>query len=368
LSTHLFVKVFDLADSGFKDWEFAASGLIFVAVGLVFFFGPRLIAMTGIPFFDFQSRRVTFFRYGFLGFALIWTVIAFTGTFLPYWKHRAMVLDNACRVVEGTVDDFQPLSASGHGEESFVVAGVRFAYSDYRVSDGFNNASGLGGPIRGGQIVRICYDPADHTILRLEIRDYRGPVSRAVSFPQMPQEPAGNVPDMPWYASLFMYVYFIDWTGQFLMVRPYLRRFIRLGRPIAVHAPVSVNILHSPSKVKLAHTLLQPDRDANALWLRPRGFNILQVPMLVAKMNVDPVTAAITSYEIRLSAGIALTLGLLFFGAYALFAPELGRDTAALFLGGFAVVALVVNALHIRQLRAHMMQLVQDALPELATR
>jgi hypothetical protein len=279
-----------------------------------------------------------------------------------------MVQDNACRVVEGTVDDFQPLSASGHGEESFFVAGVRFAYSDYRVSDGFNNASGLGGPIRGGQIVRICYDPADHTILRLEIRDYRGPIARAASFPPMPPGPADSVPDTPWYASLFMYAYFLDWIGQLVMVRPYLRRFIRLGRPIALHAPVSVTVLHSPSKMKLANTLVQPDRDANALWLRPRGFNIFQIPMLVAKMNVDPITAAITSYEVRLSAGIPLILVLFFFGAYTLFSPGLGRDTAVLFLGGFAVVALVGNALHVRRLRARMMQLVQDALPELATR
>jgi len=370
VGTNHFVKVFDLAESGFKDWDFAGFGLIFVAVGTALFFAPRLIALTGIPFFDFRSGRFTFFRYAFLGFSILWTVMAFTMTFSAYWKHRAMVRDNTCQTVEGRIEKFRPMPASGHADESFSVGDVRFPYSDYEVSDGFNNAAALGGPIRDGQYVRICYDPDSHAILRLEIRGYRGPVmppSGIIStLNRQPSPPPGKIPDMPWYASLFVYAYFIDRIGQFLMLRPYLRRFYRLGRPLPVHAAVAATVLHSQTKVKLAHMLLQPDRDENALWLRPRGFNFLQLGLLAAKLNLDPVTQAVAGIEVRLSAGVPVILLLFFFGAFTTFAQVVPAEQAALFIAAFGVVALVGNGLHIRARRAQMIELVQNALPELA--
>jgi hypothetical protein len=369
VGTHHFVKVFDLADTAYKDWSFPAFGLIFVSIGLVLFVAPRLMRMTGIPFFDFRSRRFTVFRFLYLGFALFWTITAFAGTFLPYWKHRAMVRDNACRMVEGTVDNFVPMPATGHADESFSVADVPFAYSDYAESDGFNNAASLGGPIRAGQYVRICYDPDSHTILRLEIRDYSGPIVQpAVSFPPVPRPPSGKEPVMPWYASLFVYAYFLDWIGQLTMYRPYLRRFIRLGGANAVHAHVSANVLHGQAKTRLKNTLIQPDGDASALWLRPRGFNVFQVPLQAAKLNVDPVTGAVTTYEIRLSIGLLVVLPLFFLGAFSVFSQAVPAGIAALFVGGFAVIALVANAFHFRRLRRRMVELVEEALPELATR
>ncbi|MBX9769509.1 MAG: hypothetical protein K2X47_19690 [Bdellovibrionales bacterium] len=54
--------------------------------------------------------------------------------------------------------------------ESFMVSGVRFQYSDYVVTDGFNQTASHGGPISKGAYVRICYDPKGNHILRLEIR------------------------------------------------------------------------------------------------------------------------------------------------------------------------------------------------------
>ena len=55
-----FITVFDLATSGYKDWQFPAFGLIFVTIGIAIFFAPILIKRTGIPFLNFPSKRLTF--------------------------------------------------------------------------------------------------------------------------------------------------------------------------------------------------------------------------------------------------------------------------------------------------------------------
>jgi hypothetical protein len=55
----------------------------------------------------------------------------------------------------------------GHADESFVVGGRRFSYSDYSVTPGFNNTRSHGGPIDNGVYVRITH--RGNTILRLEI-------------------------------------------------------------------------------------------------------------------------------------------------------------------------------------------------------
>jgi hypothetical protein len=58
---------------------------------------------------------------------------------------------------------------TGHSEESFVVDGKRFSYSDFIVTSGFHNAASHGGPIRAGLYVRVSY--IGNVILRLEIAE-----------------------------------------------------------------------------------------------------------------------------------------------------------------------------------------------------
>jgi len=41
--------VFDVLESGFKDWQFSAFGLIFLAIGMVIFLFPRIVKWIGIP-------------------------------------------------------------------------------------------------------------------------------------------------------------------------------------------------------------------------------------------------------------------------------------------------------------------------------
>jgi len=69
------------------------------------------------------------------------------------YVHLTWLLDSGrCAVVEGTVSDFRPMPQWGHGDESFSVSGVRFAYGgDIRA--GFNKTAPEGGPIRDCQVV-----------------------------------------------------------------------------------------------------------------------------------------------------------------------------------------------------------------------
>ena len=61
----------------------------------------------------------------------------------------------------------------GHATEHFVVNGVRFEYSDFEVTSGFNNTSSHGGPVRQGLYVRIHYIERNskNVILKLEIKE-----------------------------------------------------------------------------------------------------------------------------------------------------------------------------------------------------
>jgi hypothetical protein len=69
----------------------------------------------------------------------------------------------SCQVVEGTVTDFEPLRTEVHKDEHFAVNGVAFFYSSRTLAPiGFHQDASVGGPIRPGLPVRICYWPSDH--------------------------------------------------------------------------------------------------------------------------------------------------------------------------------------------------------------
>jgi hypothetical protein len=159
MSSDHFVKVFDVLDSGFKDWYFSAFGLIFVLIGVGVALSPE---------------RRGFFRYGMLGFAILWTTASFLATFAAHLRHKELAQENFCSVVEGPIEHFIPMPSGGHAQESFSVSGVPFNYSDFMSTDAFNNAASYGGPIKSDSYVRICYDPSENAILRLEIRDFKG--------------------------------------------------------------------------------------------------------------------------------------------------------------------------------------------------
>jgi len=149
--------VFDVIESGYRQWWFAASGFVFIAVGVVLVAFRRFLA----------PRNATWFPFAFLGFAIIWTVFSFGLTFRDYYSLASALRDHRCAVTEGIVSEFHPMPSTGHEDEWFIVDGRYFHYSDFVVSAGFNNSASHGGPIREGIHVRVHH--VENDIARLEV-------------------------------------------------------------------------------------------------------------------------------------------------------------------------------------------------------
>jgi hypothetical protein len=109
----------------------------------------------------------------FLGFAIFWTSTSFFATFTDYRTAVGAMQKNEAQIVEGPVTNFLPMPYSGHRNESFVVQGIKFEYSDYGITAGFNNTVSHGGPIREGLVVRIWHLGGE--ILRLDIKNESNP-------------------------------------------------------------------------------------------------------------------------------------------------------------------------------------------------
>ena len=100
-----------------------------------------------------------------------------TATLLSMYLRDAGVVKEAIArgaviEVEGKVNGFIPAPYEGHQDESFVVNGIPFSYSEYVNRGGFHRTAAHGGPIREGLEVRIHYFPeyANNRILRLEVK------------------------------------------------------------------------------------------------------------------------------------------------------------------------------------------------------
>ena len=86
---------------------------------------------------------------------------------------RRAAADPTTPVVVGIVEDFIPAPYEGHQDESFRVGDVRFSYSDYAITGGFNTTRSHGGPIVAGLKVRIRYiqEKRKNVIVKIEIAE-----------------------------------------------------------------------------------------------------------------------------------------------------------------------------------------------------
>ena len=84
-----------------------------------------------------------------------------------YVQTRSAYAQRAYRTVDGVVGDFQ----AGDREETFAVAGVRFAFFRHESVHGYNTLAAHGGVMRPGLRVRIAYlsDGQRNVILQLEV-------------------------------------------------------------------------------------------------------------------------------------------------------------------------------------------------------
>jgi hypothetical protein len=172
--------VFDAAAQGY-DPSFASFGLVLLAIGVCSSFGAR----RGIPRGTaLKGQRI--FPGLFIGFALLWTTVAFLGTYLEHADAVRALETGQTTLVEGPVEHLCPATRRDCRGESFDVRGVHFQCSDHRITSGFRRTSATGGPIREGLRVRIHH--AHGLILRLEIPEgIDVPPSAAPTWP-------------PWYA------------------------------------------------------------------------------------------------------------------------------------------------------------------------
>jgi hypothetical protein len=150
--------VFEITNKGF-DWWFPAVGLGFLALGAILIKVGKVCQWRG-----FQSAT----GYFMVAFASLWTLLTFGSTFPEYYEAHKAYRTGQYSVVEGPVENFQPMPYEGHTPECFSVQLQRFCYSEYDVSPGFNNSTSHGGPIKAGLPVRIAY--YNQQILRIQIR------------------------------------------------------------------------------------------------------------------------------------------------------------------------------------------------------
>ena len=158
-----YITVFDASVHPYRNLTFVLPGIGFMLVGAVMVFRPAWVeALFGKPF-----RHRYIFRWFFFLFSFFWTA-SVTIALIKDARNANLAMErNDCKIVEGAVEHFHPMPATGHDTERFDVHGVKFAYSDFIVTAGFNNTASHGGPIREGLPVRICY--RDDEILRLQV-------------------------------------------------------------------------------------------------------------------------------------------------------------------------------------------------------
>jgi hypothetical protein len=158
-----FKTIFDAESHGYSTWWFPAIGLIFIFWGLLVAFRPMFTSQNTGPLRKVKSIM----RWSFVAFGILWISITFYGRFREYITASSALHTRNYQVVEGPVTYYVPMPSDGYGEESFVVNGVSFGYSDNNLTVGFHNTASHGGPIREGLYVRVTY--LDNLILRLEI-------------------------------------------------------------------------------------------------------------------------------------------------------------------------------------------------------
>jgi len=152
--------VFELADKNFNLVWPPLTAIVILSIFV--FFGKWIHKALNL-------NKISYIFLG-LGFLFILSVlIRFYGLYsTKYWSLHQGYKVGEYYVVEGPVEQFDPMPKEGHKRESFTVNDVLFEYSDYELSPGFNNTSSHGGPIINGLQVRISY--IGHYIVKLEVQ------------------------------------------------------------------------------------------------------------------------------------------------------------------------------------------------------
>ena len=117
-----------------------------------------LIGCTIMLFFRNRSKGERIFIGSALLFTLVISIIVGIDQFNLYRTVVGAYESGDYEIVEGYVENFDPMPRQGHKNESFDIDGIHFSYSDNRVMTGYHNTKVKGGVITGnGQYLKIGY-------------------------------------------------------------------------------------------------------------------------------------------------------------------------------------------------------------------
>src|ERR1700751_953950 len=136
---------------------------------LEFFLFPLLFFAVGVGivrgWIQFQTKQPSkLMGYFFIFFSLVIEALVIWNSTRVNADLEGALRNGHYQVIEGPVDNFEPMNDCGKKHQSFSVRGVYFRYSDFIVDQCFNDSSTHGGPIRAGLLVRVSY--VDRCILR----------------------------------------------------------------------------------------------------------------------------------------------------------------------------------------------------------
>jgi hypothetical protein len=157
--------VYDIQQINYPGWWIFGVGLVFASSGTVFFFLRDTAFINSLFDMGGPVRRVIIPLFAVF-FGLLWLLIGCLN-YAHFASLRKLAGSENIDVVEGTVTQFVPMPYEGHANETFIVNGHRFAYSEYDETTGFHHTQSHGGPIREGLYVRVTYSGND--IFKLEI-------------------------------------------------------------------------------------------------------------------------------------------------------------------------------------------------------
>jgi hypothetical protein len=121
-------------------------------------------------------------------------------------------------------------------------------------------------------------------------------------------------------------------------------------------------------RTQLRNSTIYWDEGNRAIWLVPRGLNIVQMSCAVSVLNVDPSECSVSGYEIRYSSGFLMAIIIFFL----VVGWTISDDVAASgnspppwqFFPIAALLLLIFLSMQIWRSRSRMEKLVRDGLSE----
>ncbi len=156
--------VFDVTQTGYRQWSALVLAIIFAAIPII------VISYKGFVWWRSSFKRIKFLLF-ISAFGCLMGTSDFYHHYSNYLRLQSAMRDSKCVISEGVVTQFHKLPESHQNKpgEAFVVNGLEFRYRDGSAQNGFNRV----GFIRSGMQIRIYHfdkdDSIDKDITRLEV-------------------------------------------------------------------------------------------------------------------------------------------------------------------------------------------------------